>query len=88
MDDTSPLMKKYFGELIMQRSSEERLKMSCSMFDAAKQIVKASILAEYPQITEQEMKRTILLRYYGNELKEFFKDSILSEINRERGETI
>ncbi len=59
MNDTSPEMEKRYYAMRMERSGEERLKMGCSMFEAAKEIVKSSILNESPGLTKNEMKEKI-----------------------------
>ena len=67
MNDTSPEMEKKFKEVLMSRSGVERLKMGCSMFDAAKKMVISSILAETPSISAQQLKERVLLRLYGQD---------------------
>jgi hypothetical protein len=48
MNDTSPEMERKHREMILQRSGAERLKMGCSMFDAARALVVASVLEKEP----------------------------------------
>ena len=71
MNDTSVKMAEFYQDLIMKRSGEDRLKMGCSMFDTAKEIVKSSILNQNPTITLAELKKAIFIRFYG---QEFDKD--------------
>ena len=78
MNDTSPEMQKRYHALLMERSGEERLKMGCAMFDAAKQIVKNSILNESPGLTERELKEKIFLRFYGLDFSEPQKQKIIA----------
>lgn len=78
MNDTSPEMEKRYHALLMQRSGEERLKMGCSMFDAAKEIVKSSILNESPGLTASELKEKIFLRFYGLDFSEAQKQRIIA----------
>ena len=70
MNDTSELMGERFAKMLMQRSSQERLKMGCSMFGAAKQIVKSSILNKDSQLSARELRRQIFLRFYGQDLQD------------------
>ena len=67
MTDTSPAVMDLFDRLMMERSPEERLRMGCSMFDTAKEIVKSSILAEFPDISEKELRVKIFLRFYASD---------------------
>jgi len=78
MNDTSPEMEKRYHAMLMRRSGQERLKMGCSMYDAAKQIVKSSILNESPGLTESELKEKIFLRFYGLDFSESQKQKIIA----------
>ncbi len=78
MNDTSEEMEKRYRAMLMERSGEERLKMGCSMFDAAKEIVRSSILNENPGLTESELKEKIFLRFYGLDFSESQKQKIIA----------
>ena len=80
MKDTSAAIKIRFQNMIMKRSPEERLLMGSSMFDTAKQIVRSSIMEQYPKILPKEMKGKIFLRFYGMEFSEADKKKILNEM--------
>lgn len=80
MNDTSPEMEKRYYAMLMQRSGEERLKMGCSMYDAAKEIVKSSILNESPGLTKNELKEKIFLRFYGLDFSETQKRKIIAQL--------
>ena len=67
MQDTSPKVKNIYHDMLMARTPEERFKMGASMFDAAKQIVRSSILNKDSNISDQELKKKIFLRFYGHE---------------------
>lgn len=82
MNDTSPEMEKRYHDMLMRRSGEERLKMGCAMYDAAKEIVRSSILNENPGLTEQELKEKIFLRFYGLDFSESRKRKIVAELKR------
>ena len=56
MNDTSPEIEKIVYEMMMARSGAERLIMGASMFDAARQIVLASLPKDLP---EEELKRQL-----------------------------
>lgn len=78
MNDTSPEMERRYYALLMERSGEERLEMGCSMFDAAKEIVRNSILNESPGLTERELKTRIFLRFYGQDFSREQKRKIIA----------
>lgn len=78
MNDTPQEMGKRYHDMLMRRSGEERLKMGCEMFDAAKAIVKSSILNENSRLTESELKEKIFLRFYGLDLSEAQKRKIIA----------
>ena len=78
MNDTGPEMEERYHTLLMRLSGEERLKMGCSMFDAAKAIVKSSILNENPGIAVGELKEKIFLRIYGPDFSESQKRKIIA----------
>ena len=80
MKDTSKEFEVIFRNMIMRRSPEERLLMGSSMFDTAKQIVKSSIMEQYPKILPKEMKEKIFLRFYGTEFNEIDKKKIMSTL--------
>ena len=77
MKDTSEEFEIIFRNIIMKRSPEERLLMGSSMFDTAKQIVRSSIMEQYPKILPKEMKERIFLRFYGMEFSEIDKKKIV-----------
>jgi hypothetical protein len=67
MLDTHADIAVRFKNMMMHKSGEQRLRMGCSMYDAAKQIVRSAIYESHPEVTDIEMKREIFLRFYGHE---------------------
>ena len=67
MNDTHPEIAARFRNLMMSKTGQERLLMGCSMYDAAKEIVRSSIYNNHPEITEAEMRKEIFLRFYRQE---------------------
>jgi len=65
MTDTHPEIAERFEKLMKMKTNEERLLMGFSMFDAAKQITKSSILKQNPLISPKDMRKKILKRFYG-----------------------
>ena len=80
MNDTTPAVKGQFYRMLMEKSGEERLRMGCSMFDSAKQIVVSSILESSPNISPGEMKRSIFIRFYGQDFSEVRKREIAGKL--------
>ncbi len=80
MNDTSPEMEDRYRAIIMERSGEERLKMGCSMFDAAKALLRAGILNQNPQASSAEIRRALFLQLYGHEFDADSRAKILAAI--------
>ncbi len=62
MNDTPPEVEKMMREMIMLRSGEERFLMGALMFDAARELVIASLPRDLPPM---EFKRRLFERLYG-----------------------
>ncbi len=77
MNDTAVAVQRRFEQMLMRKSPEERLRMGCSMFTAARTIAEISIRANSPQILSSEMKRKLFLRFYGAEFSDSQIQSIL-----------
>ena len=77
MKDTHPEVDLRFRDLMKAKTNEQRLLMGCSMYDAAKQIVRSAIYNQHTEITDQEMKKEIFLRFYGREFSRSDKEKIL-----------
>ncbi len=80
--DKSESMESRFHRMMMERPPEERLRMGCSMFDTAKEIVRSSILERNPHISPQELKKEIFLRFYGQEFESEQKRKILDSLKQ------
>jgi hypothetical protein len=66
MNDTSPEVKGLLQEMMMSRSDEERFVMGALMFDAARELILASLPANLPAL---ELKQTLFKRIYGYPLE-------------------
>jgi len=80
MKDTSPDLESRYRAMIMERSGEERLKMGCSMFDAAKALMQAGILDQNPHASPAEIRRGLFMQLYGHELDVESRVKILAAI--------
>jgi hypothetical protein len=66
MNDTSAEIKGLLQEMIMSRSNEERFIMGALMFDAARELIMASLPANLPA---SEFKQRMFERIYGYPLE-------------------
>jgi len=80
MFDTHPDVAIRFRDLMMSKSGQQRLLMGCSMYDTAKKIVRSAIYNSRPEITDQEMKTEIFLRFYGKEFSRADREKFLSAL--------
>ena len=62
MDDTAPEAREMMSALLMRRSGEERFVMGALMFDAARELVIASLP---PDLPPPEFKCRLFERIYG-----------------------
>jgi len=66
MNDTPPEVQDRVLAMLAERTPEERLLMTCSMYDAGIALLKAGILHEQPDITPAQMRGEIFMRLYGD----------------------
>jgi hypothetical protein len=66
MTDTQAEIERRLRNKIMALSGEERFIMGAQMFDAAREMVKASLP---PGLSETEQRRELFKRLYGKELE-------------------
>lgn len=66
MNDTSPEVEKRFREMMMARSSAERMQMAFSMFATARELISASLPA---YMSSEERQRRLFERMYADELR-------------------
>jgi hypothetical protein len=83
MFDTHPDVAIRYRDLMMSKSGQQRLLMGCSMYDTAKKIVRSAIYNSRPEITEEEMKKEIFLRFYGREFSRAEREKFLSALMSE-----
>jgi hypothetical protein len=65
MNDTSPEVEGMVREMIMSRTGEERFVMGALMFDAARDLILASLP---PDLPAAELRRRLFERVYGYQL--------------------
>jgi hypothetical protein len=78
VNDTPPFIEHIYRQKIMEKSDEERLTMGSCMFDAAREMV----LSSFPQnMSLQEKRKSLFLRFYSNDFDENTKQSILQTLS-------
>ena len=83
MNDTHPDVAIRFRDLMMSKTGQQRLLMGCSMYDTAKKKVRSAIYNSRPEITDEDMKKEIFLRFYGNEFNQADREKFLSALMSE-----
>ena len=81
MSDTHPDAAERYARALMSKSPAERLRMACSMFDAARILAEAHIRSRQPDITPRGLKRQLFLRFYGSDFTDDEKRRILESIS-------
>jgi len=66
MRDTSPAIEQRMARMIAERSPEERLRMASSMFESARELVRAALLREDPGLNEAQLRARTFVRFYGD----------------------
>ncbi|MCW1924041.1 hypothetical protein OKA05_15850 [Luteolibacter arcticus] len=66
MNDTSPEIAAMVHARLMAKTGEERFLMGVRMHEAARRMVMASFP---PGISDQQQKRILFERFYGNEIR-------------------
>ena len=80
MKDTSIEMEQRFRSMILARSGEDRLKMGCSMHETAQALVIASLKEKTPNLTREELRRALFLRFYRGDFDKDMSEEILATL--------
>jgi len=75
MRDTSPEVERKLQEMYMSRTGEERFMMGVRSFDAAREIVLASLPKD---LSADELKRRLFERIYGAPMEDFVATALPS----------
>ena len=84
MTDTPPDVDAAFTRMFAGRSAEDRLRMTCEMFDAAKTLVAADIRARRPDISEADLRVQMFERMYFGDFDEVARSRIVTALRRNR----
>ena len=72
VNDTSPEIEKIQFELMMKKTPNERIALSCEMFMSARELFLASLPKD---LSAKEIKKQLYFRTYGEHLpNDFFKE--------------
>ena len=80
MNDTHPDVAIRFRDIMMSKTGQQRLLMGFSMYDTTRQIVRSAIYNSRSEITDEEMKKEIFLRFYGNDFSRADREKFLSTL--------
>ncbi len=80
MTDTSSAVQQKLLELFKQRTGEERLAMGCSMHEAVKALVLASIRHQHPDFDPDRLRQEVFLRFYGRDMTSPVREKILQHL--------
>lgn len=84
MKDTHPDIEEIFVSRMMALTGSERMIMGCSMFEAAKSMVKSAILRENPALSERELKAELFMRFYKEGYDEAQAEHIRKSLTNRR----
>ncbi len=74
MNDTDPVVKKIYHDMLMKKTNEERMIMGFSMYESAKQIASSSIK------DKNNLKVELFKRFYKNDFNEENQRKIIESI--------
>ncbi len=80
MTDTG--MERKYRDMLLARSSEERLKIGGSMHATAQALARASVLARDPAASPADIRRALFLRFYGHEFQAAARERITEWLGR------
>jgi hypothetical protein len=77
--DTTPEAEALYRELLMNRSGEERVRMACDMFQAARRLILAALPVEIAS-NPAERRIALLLRTYEGDLENSLLTRVISDL--------
>ena len=80
MEDTSPEIKKKMIEMIQLKTPSERCEMGCSMIETSKHLILCSILNEQPNITQNELRVELFLKFCRDDFNLEQKEQIVKHL--------
>ena len=83
MNDTTPEAARIVRLLYQSRTPDERVRMACGMFDAAKALAIAGLRLTTPGISEADLRVAVFERFYGRDVDPSQRPAILERIREE-----
>lgn len=87
MNDTDPTFERKYREMLMKKTSQERLAMASRMFSDAKKLVELSIICEKSERKESEIRVQLFKRFYSSDFSEEELCRIIEWLQLERPTT-
>lgn len=82
MNDTSIKIQRIYHEMLLSKSSLQRLRMASRMYDSAKKLAISGLLREREHLDPSKLREELFLRIYGNDFSERDKERIIAKISR------
>jgi len=79
MTDTAPEAQAMFRELLMKRSGEERVRMACDMFQAARRLTLAALPSDIAS-NPTERRIALLVRTYRDDLDDDLLTRVIADL--------
>lgn len=80
MKDTSQNIDDLYRQRLLALPGEKRFLIGDSMYSTARQVVVASIKSKSHRTTPEDLRRALLLRFYGHEFSVEKRQKILAAI--------
>lgn len=77
MIDTTFEIENILKQIYQKKSGKEKLLIALKMFETAREIVISSLPEN---LSEEELRKELFLRFYGNDFDEIVKEKILSKL--------
>jgi len=84
--DTDEKTLRKYEQMMASKTPGERLRMALDMYEFARTIARAGIVARDPNATEAEIRKRLFLQFYGHELPQPLIDRVLRDIDARFGE--
>ena len=80
MNDTSAKIEQRYKEMLMYKTTLERLKMASRMYDSGRKLVIAGILKKKPHLDLSRLREELFLRMYGSDFTATDRERIMKKI--------
>lgn len=80
MHDTSREAEEQMHKMISQKTPLERVMMGCSMYETSRQLIVRALRESNPQISENELRKEVFLKFYGNDFDPKTREKILEHL--------